>query len=99
MKHVTDADVAAAILKHVTTLIGPDERRYCFGKLRLSFDNPQPLYTHAEVSEIVRACLALDMPVTDVPYADAWLAMMTRLASLEDQVERLARGEHSGRLL
>ncbi len=99
MRDVTDTEVEAALLAHVTTLIGTDGMRYFFGKSRISLDNPPRMYTHAQVSEIVRACLVLDLPVIDVPDAAAWVGMMTRLAVLENRVESLARGERTGRLL
>jgi hypothetical protein len=48
-------------------------------------------YAHGEAAAtaIVEACLLLDVPVTDVVTAPAWLKLIDRVVTLSERVERL----------
>jgi hypothetical protein len=90
VRHVTDVEAEAA-LRQVAQEAGAAGRRYRFSSGRE--------YGHSDAVEIARTCMRLDLPVTDIPDAFAWVGLMKRVLGLEERMERMARSEHVGTLL
>lgn len=78
---ITDEQVGIALLENAET----DGERWRFHR---STGTP---YWHGEEDAlaIVKACLLLRQPVTDVATGKTWLAMVERVTTLEDRIATL----------
>lgn len=56
------------------------------------FGDPNALHSETDALAIVEACLILGQPVTDLATSQAWVTLVRRVATLEDQIREL-RGE------
>lgn len=53
------------------------------------FTNPDNVHSESDARAITEACLILGQPVTDVATGQGWLALVRRVAALEDQMKEI----------
>lgn len=56
------------------------------------FSDPELTHTEDEALKIAEACLFLGTRVTDVMSSQTWHALVSRLADLDERIDRLEKG-------